>query len=415
MRGIASRSTLTLLPIAGEAHLRIFRWLLRGLAAFVVLIALALAAMYVADPIITTRLVGLPFGGSQGPEQRVAGGKPIAIPSVRAEARTISEQAVGQAIAYGEKMKSHALLIYHNGALQLEHYYPGYDRDTRTSTQSMHKSVLALLVGIAIRDGFIASVDDPAARYVPEWANDGRSKITIRQLLQQQSGIAYDTIGWNPTAGFFQLVLGGDIGPVVLAEPLAEEPGRTFDYNSINPQMLGIILQRATGKRYSQYLSEALWSRIGASDAYVVLDSEEKGLAHFFCCLNATALSWLRIGLLHLNGGVVNGEQIVPANWIREVERPSPKNANYGYLTWLGNEYVEHRYYNHKTSTNVYSSEPFAVKDMVYFDGFGGQRVYIVPSMGLVILRTGSLRTDWDDAWLPNTIIRDLRSRTAAK
>ncbi len=108
-------------------------------------------------------------------------------------------------------------------------------------------------------------------------------------------------------------MLGDDIAPIALNQPLEAEPGTQFDYNSINPQNLGLILQRATGKRYAQYLSDALWSRIGATDAYVVLDSEAKRIAHFFCCLNATARSWLQVGLLHLTGGVYNGEQVVPA------------------------------------------------------------------------------------------------------
>ena len=90
----------------------------------------------------------------------------------------------------------------------------------------MHKSVLAMLVGIAIRDGFIASVDDPAARYLPEWANDGRARITIRQMLQQQSGIAFPSVGFNPVGGFFKLTLGDDIAPIALNQPLEVEPER---------------------------------------------------------------------------------------------------------------------------------------------------------------------------------------------
>ena len=146
----------------------------------------------------------------------------------------------------------------------------------------------------------------------------------------------------------------------------------------MNPQNLGLILQRATGKRYADYLSESLWQHIGATDAYVVLDSEEHRVAHFFCCLNATARSWLQVGMLHLTSGLYDGEQVVPAGWMRDIVTPSPRNPNYGYFTWLGNEYQEHRHYNRKTGTNVYHSEPFAAKDMIYFDGFGGQRVYAV-------------------------------------
>ena len=280
--------------------MRIIKRLLAGLAIFIVV---GLAAMYVADPVITTRLVGLPFGGGTGPEEPVRGGQPAELPVAAPGKGTISQAALDAAIAYGAETKSHALIVYHDGAIQLEHYYPGYDATTRTSTQSMHKSVLALLVGIAIRDGFITSVDDPAARYLPEWSHDDRAKITLRQMLQQSSGIDFPTVGFNPVGGFFALTLGGDIGAIALGAPVAEPPGQRFDYNSINPEALGLIVQRATGKRYSQYLSEALWQRIGATDATVVLDSEQKGVARFFCCLNATARSWLQVGLLHVNGG----------------------------------------------------------------------------------------------------------------
>lgn len=392
----------------GETALRILRRLIAGL---LLVIAAVLAVMYVADPVITTRMVGIAFGGGTGPEQVVPGGRQVEIPSVTPDERTIAEEALRQATAYGATTGSHALIVYHDGAIQLEHYYPGYGRETRTPTQSMHKSVLALLVGIAIRDGFVASVDDPAARYLPEWSGDGRARITIRQMLQQASGIDFPTVGLNPVGGFFELTLGDNITQVVLRQPLAMEPGTQFDYNGINPQALGLILERATGRRYAEYLSEALWVHIGAPEATVVLDSEEQGTARTFCCLNATARSWLHLGLLHLQGGRFNGVQVVPESWLREVVTPSPRNPNYGYLTWLGTEHQEKRYYNHKTSTHVRHSEPFAAPDVVYFDGFGGQRVYVVRSLGLVIVRTGDIETDWDDAYLPNVIIRGIRSR----
>lgn len=389
--------------------MRILKRLLAGLLLFIVA---GLAIMYIADPVITSRMIGLAFGGNTGPEEAVPGGPLVEIPSVPLDRRSIDPDAVRKAEAYAAETGSHALIVYHNGAIQVERYYPGYGRDSRTSTQSMHKSVLALLVGIAIRDGFIASVDDPAARYLPEWSKDGRSAITIRQMLQQQSGIDFPTVGFNPVGGFFQFTLGDDIKPITLNQPLAGEPGTRFDYNTINPQALGIIIERATGRRYAEYLSEALWKHIGAPEAFASLDSEENGMARTFCCLNATARSWLHVGLLHLNAGRFNGVQVVPETWMRDAVTPSPRNPNYGYLTWLGNEHQERRHYNHKTSTNVYHSEPFAARDVVYFDGFGGQRVYVVKSLGLVIVRTGAIETGWDDAYLPNVIIRGVKTRS---
>lgn len=386
--------------------MRILRRLLVALPVLVVTLA---AALYLAEPVVGGRILAMPFGGINGVAAPVAGGAPAEVAVAAPAARSIAPQALDAAVAYGTETGSHALLVWHDGALQLEHYYPGYGRDTRTPTQSMHKSVLALLVGIAIRDGFIASVDDPAARYLPEWANDARATITIRQMLQQQSGIDFPAFSfWNPRSDFLQLMMGADVARVVLAQPLADPPGSRFDYNNINPQAIGILLERATGRRYAQYLSEALWQRIGADDAAVVLDSTEHGMARTFCCLDATARSWLQLGLLHLNGGVHGGEQVVPAAWMREIVTPSPRNPDYGYYTWLGTEHREQRPYNHKTSFMAHHSEPFAAPDVIYFDGFGGQRVYVIPSQRLVIVRTGDLAMDWDDARLPNVILRGI-------
>jgi len=383
--------------------LRIIKTLLIGL---IVLICGGLAVMYVMDPVVTARLVTVPFGAHSGPLERVAGGPLIDVRT--ATVPVIEQAALDQAIAYGQETGTHALIVYHGDAIQLEHYYPGHDVNSITSTQSMHKSVLALLVGIAIAEGHIHSVDESASVYLTEWADDERSKITIRQMLQQASGINFSTFGINPLGGFFQLMLGGNVTPVALNLPLEVEPGTRFDYNSAMPQNMGLLIQRATGKQYSEYLSEALWQYLGAPDAWVTLDSEEHAMARTSCCLEATARSWLHLGLLHLNAGRFGGRQIVTAEWMKAAATPSEHNPNYGYFTWLGTEHNEYRYYNRKTSTRVLHSEPYVAPDVIYFDGFGGQRVYIVPSKQLVIVRTGSLSPGWDDAYLPNVIIRGL-------
>jgi CubicO group peptidase (beta-lactamase class C family) len=383
--------------------LRLIKYLFVGL--LVVIIA-GLATMYVVDPVVTTRLLAAPFGADSGPLERVAGGASIDIPTMSAS--QISDEALAKAIAYGEETRSHALLVYHDGAIRLEHYYPGHDAAETTPTQSMHKSVVAMLVGIAIRDGYIKSVDDPASLYLPEWANDARQATTIRHMLQQSSGINFATFGINPLGGFFQLMLGADVTPVALNLEQEVPAGTRFDYNSAIPQNMGLIVQRATGKRYSEYLSEALWKHLGVPDAWVVLDSEENAMPRTSCCLKATARAWLRLGMLHLDQGRVGGRQVVPAEWMRDIATPSEHNPNYGYFTWLGTEHNQYRYYNRKTSTRVLHSEPYAAPDVIYFDGFGGQRVYIIPSRKLVIVRTGSIAPSWDDAYLPNVIIGGL-------
>ncbi len=131
-------------------------------------------------------------------------------------------------------------------------------------------------------------------------------------------------------------------------------------------------------------------------------------MPRMFCCLDATARDWLRIGLLILNKGKIGNQRVVSEHWIDEMTAPSDLNPNYGYLTWLGGEHQENRIYNKKSSATAYHSEPFLDKDIIYLDGFGGQRAYIIPSKNLVIVRTGSIKMNWDDSRLPNLISKGI-------
>ncbi len=377
------------------------RFLKRLLLGLLALPVLAVAGLFIAQPTLTTRLVGLAFGGDQGPRATVAGGQVPELPLATEGQRTIPATALDQAIALGAATGSHALLVWQGGALQLEHYYPGYDATTITSTQSMHKSVLALLVGIAIDQGLISSVDEPVATYIPEWSGDDRRYITIRHLLQQSSGI--DFPGFT---GLLRMTLGGNVTPYTLERGVIDPPGARFEYNNINPETLGILLQRVTGTPYSEYLRENFWQYVSDAPARVLLDDDEHRVPITFCCLDAPARSWLRVGLLYLSGGRVGDRQVVPEGWMRDVVTPSPANPNYGYLTWLGTTWQEVRTYNSKSSAVANHSEAFAAPDVIYFDGFGGQRVYVVPSRELVIVRTGDQQFEWDDSALANLLIR---------
>jgi CubicO group peptidase (beta-lactamase class C family) len=130
----------------------------------VLIAAAAVAALFAADRVVASRMFAMPFGGSLGPVEVVRGGKPRELPLAVPGRESIASSALREVVADGEATGSHALLIWHDGALQLEHYYPGYGPDTRTPTQSMHKSILALLFGTAVRDGYIGCVDDPVGR-----------------------------------------------------------------------------------------------------------------------------------------------------------------------------------------------------------------------------------------------------------
>jgi CubicO group peptidase (beta-lactamase class C family) len=333
------------------------------------------------------------------------GGTPIAV----ALKPKLDPKAAAAAIAYVAALHTQSLLVWQGGALQLEWYGPGYGPDSRSSPASMMKPVLALAVGQAIAGAKIKSVDEPIGTYLREWSRDERGSITIRQLLQMSSGLHKDGPTGSDPRGT-QLMLGTDMERVLLETTLDNTPGSVFDYNNINSSLLGLILQRATGERFAAWLSRSVWQPIGARAASVWLD-RPGGLARSFCCLMATGRDWLRVGLLVKNRGRVDGQRVVDPNWIDAMTAPSLRNPNFGYDIWRADPYTPLRGYGSGGAAPVPSAQPFLAPDIVYFDGSGGQRVYISAAKDLVIVRIGTAAKSWDDSALPNIVVGGLPSR----
>ena len=355
-----------------------------------------------------TRITSMMIGEPTGELETVKASDAVFINS--GSPKNISDESIEAAIKFSEKMESHALLIYQNDEIILEKYFDDYNAETISDTQSMHKTVLAMMVGIAIDEGIIESVNEPASKHLIEWRDDSRNQITIKHLLQQSSGLDYPEFSFHPLSEFNQLMLGEDVTKMTLRQIAYRKPNEIFEYNGVNPQNLGLLLQRAYDKRYADLLSEKIWQKVAQDDASVVLDSDKNQMPRTYCCLNATARDWLRIGTIILNEGKFKDEQIVSKSWINEMKTPSITNPNYGYLTWLGTEHQENRIYNPKSTATGIHGEPFDDKDIIYLDGFGGQRVYVIPSKKLVIVRTGAGQMEWDDSVLPNTISRGVRN-----
>lgn len=378
------------------------------IGASLLIVSGSLIAAWIADPAVPRNLF---FGQSLSEPARVQDsqpqepvpGRPVENIAVGAQV-TLDPRGLAAAELYADRMRSVALLVYHRGALRYERYWPGFDASTRTNPNSMHKGVLALLVGAAIADGHIDSVDAPASRWIGEWRDTAHRDITVRELLQMSSGLEVPVFGtWQSS----RILFGSDLSRGVLALGTEAPHGTLFQYNNASSQILVMLLERATGKRYAQFLSERLWSRLGNGDAALWMD-RPGGVPRGFCCLFATARDWLRVGRLFLDGGAVGEDQVVPSAWIREMTTPSPRNPGFGMHVWLGSPTDKERVYNRHT-IKAYHSAPFAAADIVFIDGFGGQRVYIVPSLELVIVRTGVSSTDWDDAILPNILIRAVK------
>ena len=387
--------------------------ILGGLLALMALLVVgALVAAWIADPAVPRNLLfgqslSEPAAVQDSQPQETVPGRPRDDIAIGAQV-TIDPRGLALAETYADKMQSVALLVFHRGALRYERYWPGYDATTRTNPNSMHKGVLALVVGAAIADGFIDSVDAPASKWLPAWQNDARRDITVRELLQMSSGLEVPVFGtWKSS----RILFGSDLQAGVLGLGTEAPHGSLFQYNNASSQALVMVVERATGKRYAQYLSQRLWQRIGAGDAALWMD-HAGGQPRGFCCLFATARDWLRVGRLILDRGRVGEEQVLPAEWIDAMTTPSTRNPNFGMHVWLGSPPAQKRPYNRHTTkvdASAFHSSRFLAEDIIYIDGFGGQRVYIVPSQELVIVRTGVSSREWDDAILPNALIGAVR------
>jgi len=375
------------------------RWLLR-LALVVMFACLAGLAWCFTHRTFLGRLVTFPHDAPitsvswYEPLETVRGNPAAPIPMAAAgEGGRIARAALDQAVAWAGKRNTVALLVVRDGAVELERYFHGWSADQPTNSYSMAKTLLGMLVGIAIERGAIGSLDDSIADYLPEWRHDQRASITIRDLLAMQSGLLYDNDRQDPFSDMVQTHLSDDLVPTILDLRPGRPPGRDFEYNNLNSQVLGIALERATQQRYADFLSTQLWSRIGAGDAAVWLD-RAGGTAKTYCCMFATARDWARVGALVLADGVVDGQQVVPRAWLERMLEPSTFEPGYGLHIWLN-------------PGDVAAGVPRFIK----LDGGKKQRVYVLPEERVVIVRLGEQARYWDDTFLPRIIASGIETR----
>jgi CubicO group peptidase (beta-lactamase class C family) len=310
--------------------------------------------------------------------------------------------------AFAEAKQSYALLVWSKGALVFEHYGQGLDAAIRPDSASMHKSVAALAVGAAIAQGKIAGLDAPIGAFIPEWRSDTRGSIKLSGVLGMAAGLGPTSNEGGAFSQSNRFLAGLFADEILLARPQIAAPGSAFAYRNFNTQLLGLILERATGQRYADFLSQYVWKPMGAADAAVWLHTAN-GLPRTYTALMAGGEDWVRIGLLMINRGRVGEAQIIPADYIDAMTTPSTLYANYGLQVWLAKPNLPMRYYNpSKPGLGSPAREPWGTDDMVFFDGVGGQRVYISRAEDLVIVRLGVARADWDDSELPNMVMKAL-------
>lgn len=331
------------------------------------------------------------------PTETVQGRPGRPLPVAAPDELRIAPKALAAAKAQADASHTMALLVYAGGKVQLEDYAPGFTADSRFDSYSSAKGLLALAVMIAVDRGYLR-LDDPAARYIPAWRADGRSAITVRDLLWMRSGLAIGRFEVKPYNPVLDMFIGLDIKPFVDAAPLARPPGEAFEFNHMNAQALHDVLVSATHMRYAQFLSRYLWKPLGASDAMVALD-HPGGEARTVCCFVNTARNWLRIGVMLVNGGTFEGRRILSAKNARMLAMPSPGNPAFGMFMQVADPHGK------AGGPNT----GYHADDLYYFEGHGGQRLYIVPSRGLVAYRTGRVDYQWDDVRFANTLLDGLK------
>jgi CubicO group peptidase (beta-lactamase class C family) len=247
------------------------------------------------------------------------------------------------------------------------------------------------------------------AKYIPEWSKDERSKITLQDLLYMQSGLRNEDNTDSLTSDLVQMYAGSNADAVAVNIPAIQSPGKAFDYNNVNTQILGIVLERATGKKYDDYLSTRLWQPLQANDATIWLD-QPQGHPKTFCCLLATPQDWGKVGQLFINRGKVNNKQVVASAWLDKMIQPSSVESSYGYHIWL-----KAKIKDKPGGIERRASQPFLAKDTIYLEGQYLQKVYIIPSHDLVIVRIGEQPDEWDDSFIPNTLVNSLSNRQVSR
>jgi CubicO group peptidase (beta-lactamase class C family) len=303
---------------------------------------------------------------------------------------------------YLEDNKTVAFLIIKNDTIQYEKYFKGYDKQSIVPSFSMAKSVTSILIGCAIDEGLIISVDEPMTNYIPELTKNGFDKVTIKHLLQMTSGIKFNESYINPFGDAASFYYGINLRKVIGKMKLKSEPGKQFEYVSGNTQLLGLVLERSLkGKTITNYLQEKIWTPLGMEyDASWSIDRKKNGLEKAFCCINARARDFAKIGRLYLNNGNWNGKQIISQNWVEESTNVDTTNggvAFYKYQWWLptslGN--ISKENYNLKNPDKK-KLELSTDKDFMA-EGILGQFIYVNPTKKLIIVRLGKNegKADW--------------------
>jgi CubicO group peptidase (beta-lactamase class C family) len=275
-----------------------------------------------------------------------------------------------------EKNKTVAFLVIQNDTILYENYFSGYDKASIVPSFSMAKSFTSILIGCAIEDGLIESINDPVTKYIPSMQKNGFDKVTILHLLQMTSGIRFNEGYFNPFGKVATFYYGTKLRRATERLKLQASPGEEFAYKSGNTQLLGHILDKVLeGKTITDYFYEKIWHPLDMEyEGSWSLDRKRNGIEKTFCCVNARARDFAKIGRLFLHNGNWEGQQLVSEDWVKastKVDTTAGSAKYYQYQWWLPSEEGD-----------------------FLANGILGQYIYVYPKKNLIFVRLGKNKGD---------------------
>lgn len=327
-----------------------------------------------------------------------------------AKDRGIDLTTLAKAAAYAQASRARAFIVWHKGKIERADYFMGADRTTPIVSKSLSKPLAAIAVGRAIALGKIRSLDQPAADYITEWRNNHKAGITIRHLLQMRSGLLQQSFTADPEHPTTRAYLDPDHGwHMINNYPLTDPPGSRYAYSNTAAELIAVIIERATGQRYAEFVGREILQPIGATGGRIWID-RPGGLAHSGCCTTLTPETWLRIAVLLAEGGKAGGKQLLDPSFVAQMPMGTEQNNHYGLGVWIAGPYVQRRGFGglDQPGAKVLHSRPYPDKDLFLFDGNSNQVIYISPATQTVILRVGDTPPegfDWDNSLLPTLVL----------
>jgi CubicO group peptidase (beta-lactamase class C family) len=286
--------------------------------------------------------------------------------------------------------KTAAFIIIRNDTVLYETYSKKYNENSLFNTFSVTKAFITTLVGLAIDEGKIQNVDQAITDYIPELSEkSGFNKISIKHLLNHTSGIEFNETRMNLFSDNSRYYYGRNLRKLVLSAKIKTNPGTEFHYSSVNTQLLGLVLERATGTTLSNYLEEKIWQRIGMQyDASWSLDRKRKEpFEKCFSCLNCRAIDMAKLGRLYLNKGIWNGDTILSQGFIHEATKRDTTDGG----SW-------NFHYNFRLGPEQYGS--------FYTRGLYGQLIFIYPEKKIIIVRLGEAALKYNPYYFNDCLLQ---------